>query len=232
MCIYAVGDIHGRLDLLLRMYEGIAAHRNEHSPSDWRIIHLGDNVDRGPGSKGVLDFLIAQSRDPRVICLAGNHDVCFLDFLAEPDPDGPFANNGGRQTALSYGVDLDFLDAAAFPSQFEAFRRAVPDAHRQFIEGLRLSSEFGDFFFCHAGIAPDVALDRQEPQDLIWIRNKFLNHEGLYAKVIVHGHTPTREPEVRPNRVNVDTGAFASGVLTALVIEGGNKQLMQVAGRG
>jgi serine/threonine protein phosphatase 1 len=230
MCIYAVGDVHGRLDLLQRMYEGITADRSRRAESDWRIIHLGDNVDRGPDSKGVLDFLIEQSRDPRVICLAGNHDVCFLDFLAEPDPAGLFATNGGRQTALSYGVQLDFLDAAEFPLQYEAFRRAVPDAHRSFMQNLRFSCTLGDFYFCHAGIMPAVPLDEQDPRDLIWIRDKFLNYTGLHPKVIVHGHTPARDPDVRPNRVNIDTGAFASHVLSALIIDGSDKQIMKVIG--
>jgi serine/threonine protein phosphatase 1 len=228
--IYAVGDVHGRLDLLKKMYEGITAHRSEHAAKDWRVIHLGDYVDRGPDSKGVIDFLIQQCEDPRAICLAGNHDVGFLEFLAEPDLDGLFATNGGWHTAKSYGVALDFRDAAAFPSQYEAFRAAVPDTHRTFLESLRFRAVFGDFYFCHAGIMPGVPLDAQEPRDLIWIREAFLNDERLYEKVIVHGHTPTRDPEVRANRINIDTGAFASHVLTALVIDGSDKQLMQVIG--
>jgi serine/threonine protein phosphatase 1 len=231
MCIYAIGDVHGRLDLLAKMHEGIADHLKQRAADDWRIIHLGDYTDRGPGSRGVLEFLIAASeRDPRIICLAGNHDVGFLDFLVGPDTNGLFANNGGRQTAQSYGVDLNFMDPVNFRSQYEAFRHAVPEAHRTFLQNLRFSIEFGDFFFCHAGVMPGVPLADQEPRDLIWIRDRFLNHAELYAKVIVHGHTPAPQPEVLANRVNVDTGAYASGVLTALVIEGDDKQLMQVVG--
>lgn len=227
--IYAIGDVHGRLDLLVRMHEAIAAHLEDHAVEDWRIIHLGDHVDRGPDSAGVLDFLIAaQARDPRILSLAGNHDIAFLDFLADPQPNGLFANYGGRETAHSYGVAMDFGDPVIFRAQSEALRRAVPEAHRSFIEGLRFSASFGDFFFCHAGIQPEVPLDMQQPADLIWIRQKFLKYEGLHPKVIVHGHTPSPEPEVRANRVNIDTGAFASGTLTALVIEGSDKQIMQM----
>ena len=231
--LYAIGDVHGRLDLLLKMYDAIIRDRGEHPEADWRIIHLGDYVDRGADSKGVIDFLIrATERESRVIALAGNHDIGFVDFLAAPDPNGIFANNGGRETALSYGVRIDFSDRAGFRAQAEALRQAVPAAHRAFLEGLGFSCPFGDFFFCHAGIRPGIPLDRQEVSDLIWIREAFLNFVGLHPKVIVHGHTPCREPEIRANRVNVDTGAFRSGVLSALVIEGSDKHIMRVSGWG
>jgi serine/threonine protein phosphatase 1 len=229
MLIAAIGDVHGRLDLLEKMHAGLADQIGKRSVSDWRIVHLGDYVDRGPDSRGVIEFLsAAQARDPRVICLAGNHDVGFLDFLKEPDPAGMFANNGGVQTAQSYGVTLDLHDPDALAMQHRALLQNVPDEHRRFIGNLVFSVELGDFFFCHAGIMPGVPLDEQEPRDLIWIRDRFLAHDELYAKVVVHGHTPTRDPEVRMNRINIDTGAFASGVLTALLIEGGDKQFMQV----
>jgi serine/threonine protein phosphatase 1 len=195
------------------MYDAIIRDRAEHPQIDWRIIHLGDYVDRGADSKGVIDFLIrATERESRVIALAGNHDIGFLDFLAAPDPDGIFANNGGRETALSYGVRIDFSDRAGFRAQAEALRQTVPPAHRAFLEGLGFSCSFGDFFFCHAGIRPGIPLDRQEVSDLIWIREAFLNFAGLHPKVVVHGHTPAREPEIRANRVNVDTGAVGRAV--------------------
>jgi serine/threonine protein phosphatase 1 len=229
--IYAVGDIHGRLDLLTKMHEAITTHLAEQAVGDWRIVHLGDYVDRGPDSRGVVDFLIAaQTRDTRIVSLAGNHDVGFLDFLREPDPNGLFANNGGRETAFSYGVTLDFADPVSFPTRYAAFRQAVPQTHRSFIESLRFSIAFGDFFFCHAGIQPGIPLESQEPRDLLWIREKFLHYEGLHPKIIVHGHTPSVEPEVRANRVNIDTGAFRTAVLTALVVEGKDKQILQVIG--
>lgn len=228
--IYAIGDVHGRLDLLAKMHDSIRIHLEEQPVADWRVIHLGDYVDRGPDSRGVLDFLVAsRQRDERVLALAGNHDVAFLDFLDEPDPDGLFAHYGGRQTALSYGVSMNFADPVAFAAQHEAFSKAVPASHHRFVQGLPFSLSIGDFFFCHAGIRPGVALDSQDPVDLIWIREKFLSYGELHPKLVVHGHTPSSEPEVLSNRINVDTGAFMSGVLTALVIEGADKQIMQVS---
>lgn len=228
--VYAIGDVHGRLDLLTRMHDAIRSDLDEHPIEDWRIVHLGDYVDRGPDSAGVLDFLIeAERRDPRITSLAGNHDLAFLDFLAKPNPSGLFANYGGYETALSYGVTINFGDEAAFAGSSAEFARAVPLAHRAFVQGRQFSLEIGDFFFCHAGIRPGVALEGQDPMDLIWIRERFLNHEGLHPKLIVHGHTATPEPEVRANRINIDTGAYKSGLLTALVVEGTDKQIMQVS---
>ncbi|WP_432284747.1 metallophosphoesterase family protein [Aminobacter sp. BA135] len=227
--IYAIGDIHGHLDLLRDMHERIAGEIARDKPADWRIVHLGDLVDRGPDSAGVIGFLMAAvERDPRNIVLAGNHDVGFLDFLTEPDPAGLFACHGGRDTARSYGVDLHVDDASSLARGHRELAAAVPDGHQRFLRALPRSASFGDFFFCHAGIRPGVALDRQDPEDLIWIRNEFLRHPGLHPKVVVHGHTPQAEPEVLANRVNVDTGVFHSGVLTALVIDGAEKRLISL----
>jgi serine/threonine protein phosphatase 1 len=229
MRIHAIGDVHGRLDLLRQMHESIAAELVAHPVEDWRIIHLGDYVDRGPDSRGVLDFLIAaRERDPRHIMLAGNHDVGFLDFLAAPSAESLFARFGGVDTARSYGVDARFAPPEALEKDWGRLLRAVPNRHQEFLRAMEFSVSFGDFYFCHAGIRPRIALDRQMPEDLIWVRDVFLNHPELHEKVIVHGHTPDAEPEVMPNRVNVDTGAFRTGVLTALVIEGGEKQILQV----
>jgi serine/threonine protein phosphatase 1 len=229
--IYAIGDIHGCLGLLETMYGAIEEDIRQHPESDWRIIHLGDYVDRGPNAKGVIDFLIgACAGDNRIIALAGNHDVGFLDFLAVPSAEGLFAHNGGGRTALSYGVQLDFSTPATLRSDHMALKEAVPAEHLAFLHGLERKTEFGDFFFCHAGIRPGVPLERQSPDDLVWIRYEFLNHSGLHPKVIVHGHTPSPEPEILPNRINVDTGAFASGVLTALIIDVGEKLVLQVSG--
>ncbi|GAA2853322.1 serine/threonine protein phosphatase 1 [Aminobacter aminovorans] len=229
MRVYAIGDIHGHLDLLRDMHERIAGEIARDKPADWRIIHLGDLVDRGPDSSGVIGFLIAAvARDPRNMVLAGNHDVGFLDFLAEPDPVGLFARHGGRETARSYGVDLQVDNAASLARGHSELAAAVPDSHQRFLRALPRSASFGDFFFCHAGIRPCVALDRQDPEDLIWIRNEFLRYPELHPKVVVHGHTPQAEPEVLANRVNVDTGVFHSGVLTALVVDGAEKRLISV----
>lgn len=225
--VYAIGDVHGRLDLLVEMHARIAAEIMRLRPADWRIVHLGDYVDRGPASEGVIEFLVRQTAaDRRILALAGNHDVGFLDFLVEPDPVGLFARYGGVETARSYGVELDLHDMAAFGAGCRALASAVPESHRKFLRTLEFSASFGDFFFCHAGIRPGVALDAQDPKDLIWIRGDFHRHQELFPKIVVHGHTPVAEPEVLPNRVNIDTGAFASGRLTALVIDGAEKRLL------
>lgn len=229
MRVYAIGDIHGHLELLTEMHARIAQEIARDKPEDWRIVHLGDLVDRGPDSRGVIDFLIAAAKhDSRNIVLTGNHDVGFLDFLAEPDPESLFARHGGRETAMSYGVDLKTSDAAGLWHSHRALAAAVPDSHLRFLRTLPRSISFGDFFFCHAGIRPGIALENQDPDDLIWIRNEFLNHPGLHPKVVVHGHTPQAEPEVMANRVNVDTGVYYSGALTALVVDGTEKRLISV----
>ena len=227
--VYAIGDVHGRLDLLARMHREIAADRDRRKASDWRIVHLGDYVDRGPDSRGVIEFLIrASEADRRVLSLAGNHDVGFLEFLADANPAGLFAHNGGAETARSYGVEIDFVFGRGFEASHRALVAAVPQSHVAFLRSLEFRISMGDFFFCHAGIRPGVPLDAQSRFDLIWIRDEFHRYPGLHPKVIVHGHTPTPEPEVLANRVNVDTGAFLTGRLTALIIDGAEKQILSV----
>ncbi len=227
--LYAIGDVHGCRDHLAEMHRLIRAEIMRDRPADWRIIHLGDYVDRGPDSKGVIDLLIEASKaDDRVITLAGNHDVGFLEFLAEPDPYGLFARFGGEETALSYGVKLDLDRADGFRESSAALVAAVPPSHMDFLRGLAFSASFGDFFFCHAGVRPGTPLDGQDRHDLIWIREAFLDHSGLFEKVVVHGHTPALIPEVLANRVNIDSAAFKSGRLTALAVDGAEKRLFAV----
>src|SRR3954471_21383567 len=159
MRLYAIGDVHGRHDLLTAMHRRIESELEYRAPSsDWRIIHLGDYVDRGPDSRSVIDFLIEpRKRDPRNIMLAGNHDLGMLEFLANGEPDGLFMNYGGIQTAQSYGVDLTrdthwHGKAEAVRRGHAALVKAVPRSHVDFLRSLPFSATFGDFFFCHAGI--------------------------------------------------------------------------------
>ncbi|HMF66687.1 MAG TPA: serine/threonine protein phosphatase, partial [Phyllobacterium sp.] len=158
---------------------------------------------------------------------AGNHDIGFLEFLATGAPNGIFAYNGGRQTALSYGVSIDFNDLRSIAVGREALLRAIPSTHVEFLRGLKLSMVFGDFFFCHAGIRPGIDLDKQDSEDLVWIRQQFLDEPRLYSKVIIHGHTPVTDVEIRPNRINLDTGAVFSGRLSAIAIDAGNKFFLE-----
>lgn len=230
--LYAVGDIHGRDDLLVAMHARIMDDVMRDRPPDWRIVYLGDYEDRGPNSRRVIEFLSrTTAQDNRVIALAGNHDIGFLDFLSEPDMGGVFANNGGFETGLSYGVRLDLASRQRAAPGHAALVAAVPEHHVAFLRGLELSATFGDFFFCHAGIRPGVPLDAQDAEDLVWIRDTFHRHDGLYEKVVIHGHTPVGEAEIRANRVNLDTGAWFSGRLTALAVEGDRKRLIEVTGR-
>lgn len=229
MRLFAIGDVHGRLDLLEEMHRRIADDLATDPPDDWRIIHLGDYVDRGPNSKGVIDFIRrARHADARMIALCGNHDEGMAEFLGRPEKDSLFALYGGRQTALSYGVHADFSSAWLVRQVADELLAAMPDGQIEFLTDLPRSCTFGDFFFCHAGIRPGVPLDRQDPNDLIWIRREFLDWTGLHPKIIVHGHTPHSAPQIMPNRVNVDTEAWRSGVLTALLIDGNRKKILQV----
>jgi serine/threonine protein phosphatase 1 len=240
MRLYAIGDVHGRLDLLTAMHTQIGTDLARDGITDWRVIHLGDYVDRGPDSKGVLDLLVAaRRRDPRTVMLAGNHDLGFLEFLDHPDPASLFVQYGGVQTAKSYGVDLEQDKTGLFRHPRKSLRTshaelvgAVPASHVEFLRSLAFSASFGDFFFCHAGIRPGIALEQQDARDLIWIRDVFHNHSGLYPKVIVHGHTPNEKAEILANRVNVDTLAYRSGRLTALVVDGARKEILTVSEDG
>ncbi|WEX08465.1 metallophosphoesterase family protein [Chelativorans sp. AA-79] len=229
MRIYAVGDIHGRHDLMAEMHSRIMAEIIEDRPADWRIVYLGDYVDRGPASRQVLEHLSQSVRnDPRVTALAGNHDLGFLAFLAQPRAEGLFARNGGEATARSYSVEIDFGSSEALSRGHAALMEAIPREHLDFLHGLKLSASFGDFFFCHAGIRPGVPLEAQSAEDLIWIRERFRHDPTLHPKLVVHGHTPMPEPEIMLNRVNLDTGAWSTGRLTAMMFEGKKKRLLEV----
>jgi serine/threonine protein phosphatase 1 len=228
--LYAIGDVHGCRDLLMEMHARIDAELERDAPGDWRIVHVGDYCDRGPDTKGVIDFLIARMAwNKRIVCLRGNHDEGFVSFLEARSGAGIFINNGGETTAASYGVRADFSSAAAVEQTRESLLAGVPHAHRAWLADLPHAAELGDFFFCHAGIRPGVPLDVQDANDLVWIRETFLDDPRLHPKVIVHGHTPSNEVELRPNRVNVDTRAFASGRLSALKLDGAGKSVVEVS---
>lgn len=232
MRLYAIGDVHGRLDLLTSMHGAIRAEIARDRPADWRIVHVGDYVDRGPDSCGAIELILAaQEADSRVIALAGNHDVAFADFMAGGGSSQLFARFGGAETAASYGVDADFGSLEGLERTRRELADAVPGRHHRFLATLPRCISFGDYFFCHAGIRPGVPLASQDPEDLIWIRREFLEATDLHPKVIVHGHTPHSEPEIRPNRINLDTGAFDTGRLTGVVLDGAEKRLIEIGSR-
>jgi serine/threonine protein phosphatase 1 len=218
--VYAVGDIHGHLDLLERMQglidEDFAAH-----PAGRAIeVYLGDYVDRGPASAGVVEALGGPPPDGlERVCLIGNHEEFLLQFLDEPLILQNWLDNGGHATLASYGVAAASLGAE--PNEVAAaLREALPEHHLRFFNDLALGHRIGDVLFVHAGIRPGVPIEAQDPHDLMWIRTPFLGHDGPLPVRVVHGHTPVRAPVVTPYRIGIDTGAFATGVLTCAVLEG------------
>jgi serine/threonine protein phosphatase 1 len=218
--IYAVGDVHGRADLLDRMFARIDAHVAAHPIARPVQVLVGDYVDRGPNSRGVLDRLILRARAKEMVILKGNHETFIPEFLRNPSTLQSWSQMGGLETLMSYGLTPTLnADAATQQELADALRAALPKAHLNFLGGLPLSFSCGGFFFVHAGVRPRVPLDKQREEDLLWIRNEFLLYEEEFGKIVVHGHTPVREIDMRPNRINIDTGAYATGLLSCLVIQ-------------
>jgi serine/threonine protein phosphatase 1 len=218
--VYAVGDVHGRADLLsallMRIDEDLASRPN----SDSIHVFLGDYIDRGPNSRQVIDLLIARRQTHHTMFLKGNHEDCILRFLKDPNILTDWKAIGGLDTILSYGVaPTGYQDSGSHHRIAAELAEAMPESHHRFLRSLALSYTVGDFFFAHAGVRPGIPLAAQSPQDLLWIREDFLWHEEDFGKVVVHGHTPAKEPDIRGNRINIDTGAYATGRLTCLVLE-------------
>ena len=218
---YVVGDIHGRADLLLRLFAAIDADLADRGSMPTLQIFLGDYIDRGPSSRHVIDMLLARGRGHRLVTLKGNHETYPAQFLADPDTLTGWRPLGGLETLAAYGLapspNPDTAERRELAAQFAT---VFPESHAQFLADLPTSFNCGDYFFVHAGVRPGVPLDKQHEDDLLWIRDDFLLHERDFGKIIVHGHTPVRSPDLRDNRINIDTGAFATGKLTCLVIEG------------
>ena len=230
MRIYAIGDIHGRDDLLSDLLARIERDARGAPSSRKILIFLGDYVDRGLQSKQVLDRLTgaAPSGFERVF-LKGNHEQALQQFLDDAAFGKTWKYYGGLETLHSYGITELTLsdDPADFERARERFNDVLPEAHRHFLRTLALSAEFGGYFFAHAGVRPGVPLHRQIEEDLLWIREDFLDSSSRYGKVVVHGHTPREEVVIRSNRIGVDTGAYMTGVLTALVLEGEERRFLQ-----
>lgn len=220
--LYAIGDVHGRLDLLDRLLDLIDADHRARAPAAPQLVLLGDLIDRGPASRQVIDRVMQLSRELASLKLVmGNHEEVFLGAL-EGDAQAfhLFRRIGGRETMLSYGItagDIDRLEDAALMA---LLADRVPTAHADFLRGFDDIVIAGDYAFVHAGIAPGRSLDAQRPADLRWIRDRFLGHGGPHPKIIVHGHSVRDSVEERGNRIGIDTGAYASGRLTAIGLEG------------
>jgi serine/threonine protein phosphatase 1 len=218
--IYAIGDIHGRLDLLDRMIAAIDLDAEERG-RDCLTVTLGDYVDRGPNSRGVLDRLLENPFPGDYVALKGNHEALMVSFLDDPAVGAHWQHLGGLQTLRSFGVRLSPLTGSRnFDEAAAQLRAALTPQQTKFLTSLKMSLVAGRYFLCHAGVRPGIALERQNDEDLLWIRDDFLDSPADFGKVVVHGHTPVVEPQVLPNRINVDTGAFATGRLTCVVLEG------------
>lgn len=229
--LYAIGDVHGRLDLLDDLLAQIAADDAARGPARTGLVFLGDLVDRGPASAGVVErvrTLCAERADTR--CLAGNHEEI---FLAAYDGDGDLLRLllrvGGEETLLSYGLSLAEIDASTSAELALLMAKRIPADHVAFLRALDDYVVEGDYLFVHAGIRPGVAIERQQTRDLRWIREPFLNHAGNHGMVVVHGHTITDAIETRDNRIGIDTGAYRTGRLTALGIEGDSRWVLDTA---
>jgi serine/threonine protein phosphatase 1 len=225
--VYAFGDIHGRLDLLDPLLARVDADIASYPVAQPLQIFLGDYIDRGADSFGVLDRLCQREKTGSTICLKGNHEAYFLEFLKNPRVFEAWAKYGALPTLLSYGLQPS--NKAALDEQVKLARQlhsAMPIEHKVFLQRLASSFTCADYFFVHAGVRPGYGLSQQSEDDLLWIREDFLLHEERFEKFIVHGHTPVREPDLKPNRINIDTGAYATGKLTCLVLEGDEKRFL------
>jgi serine/threonine protein phosphatase 1 len=218
--IYAVGDIHGRADLLDDLLGQIAADAALAAATS-SLVFVGDYVDRGPQSKTVLDRLLAPPEGFEVHYLRGNHDQALLDFLGDYSTYPKWQRFGADETLKSYGVAPPVsLDDNALADLRDSFACRLPGEHLWFLEMLKPSVQIGQYYFVHAGVRPGVPLEDQALDDMMWIREDFLESKQDFGKVIVHGHTPVDSPVCRSNRIGIDTGAFATGCLTAVVLDG------------
>lgn len=226
--VYAIGDIHGRLDLLDRAIAAIARDIDEHGAAAFTVT-LGDYVDRGPASRGVLDRLANNPFPTPYVALRGNHELILETFLTDPAAGEHWRRLGGLETLNSYGVPVgDLMLGRNYAEASHRFAEALPTAHVEFLRSLKNSFSHGRYFFCHAGVRPGVALAAQADDDLLWIRDAFLNSAMDFGRIVVHGHTPMPAPEVLRNRINIDTGAFATGHLTCVALDKDGHRFLKV----
>lgn len=225
--VYAIGDVHGCIKELRQMIEHIDSDQALFPSEQAKLIFLGDYVDRGPANRDVIEYLIElQSSERDIVFLRGNHDQKVLLFLKEPKRTGKdYLKWGGDATLRDYGIEINDYDT--MQAAVDIFTKNFPKSHKRFFKSLEYSYQLDDYFFCHAGVRPETPLDEQSKHDLCWIRSEFLFHEEPFEKVIIHGHTIVDEPEVKSNRINVDTCCYDTGRLTAVVLEGKSHRFLQ-----
>ncbi len=233
--VYAIGDIHGRADLLTKMHKRIGADAGKRARGNRKIVvYLGDYIDRGAKSRQVIDMLLRSPLEGfEAVFLKGNHEDYMLGFLEGVGDGMGWLFNGGAATIASYGIAPPggaYLQDGALDALRVALTAAIPAEHRAFLANLKLHHSEGGYLFVHAGIRPEVALADQSADDLMWIREEFLGSGADHDCRVVHGHTITWSPEVLPNRIGIDTGAYVSGALTCLVIEGAETRFLTARG--
>lgn len=224
--VYAIGDVHGRLDLLKTLIAAIEDDDKVRGKAETSIIMLGDLIDRGPDSAGVLSYLRALSSRTRVSFLMGNHEEMLLSALTSTSTLRAFINYGGRETFLSYNISQEKYEALTIDELYDLIPEIIPYQDIEFIRTFEDYLRVGDYIFVHAGIRPGVAFSSQAEKDFRWIREPFLSHSCDFEYFIIHGHTISDAPEIRHNRIGVDTGAYRSGKLTALGLEGERRWLL------
>lgn len=230
--VYAVGDIHGRLDLLDDLLRQMEADDAARGPADTVVIFLGDLIDRGPDSARVVQRLLELGAETdKVRFLLGNHEEVFLKSMAGERKALPFfLRIGGKETVLSYGIGEAEYAQSDYPELLALLRARVPQAHLDFLAGFEDMVVIGDYAFVHAGVRPGVPLEAQKPEALRWIREEFLNSAEPFEKIVVHGHSISDEVEECARRIGIDTGAYFSGRLTAMGFEGTERWILQTGG--
>jgi len=229
--MYCIGDIHGRADLLVQLHALIEADATPYDGTK-QLLYLGDYIDRGDESRQVIDILLSQPLTGfEYTYLLGNHEHALLDFLIDPEAMSGWLTWGGRETLHSYGIQAGLSPSKSQLAELrDLLERATPASHLIFFNQCQLSHSEGNYYFVHAGIRPGVALEKQDFQDQLWIRDAFTASNADHGAIVVHGHTISEEAELLPNRIGIDTGAYSSGVLTCLVLEGTEQRLLQTGG--
>ena len=221
--VYAIGDVHGCLDQLLTLHAAIAEDIADRPVDQCVLIHLGDYVDRGPACAEVVDLLTVGPAVPgaAVVNLMGNHEEMMILAIGSGKTEDAvhWSRNGGAESLLSWRIGRGVPQAL--------WATMIPFPHQAFLRGLALTHRVGPYLFVHAGVRPGIALDRQKQDDLLWIREPFLSFKKDLGAVVVHGHTPVKDPVVRPNRIGIDTGAVLGGVLTCAILEGDRVGFLQ-----
>ena len=232
--LYAIGDIHGCADLLVKLLDQIVVHDEglaeiEHK----KLVFLGDYIDRGPNSAAVLDILIHHlPKGYETIFLKGNHELMLLEGLENERAALTWLMNGGLKTIASYLPALIFNWKKGQPLKLiKKFQQTLPNSHLRFFQKLQLSTQCGDYFFVHAGVHPDRPLEEQKEQDMLWIRDRFLFSRKNFGKIIIHGHTPAKKVDEAENQIGIDTAAVYGGSLTALMLEGKKRHYLHAPAR-